>query len=202
MERELDKELFVFGLDWVEIFIAHPAVEVAQLREMLTHVGRQHGLNDDLAHALEVSPVHLLMPAATLVFRHQLERGRQVMILQHTAIVVPHRDLVDNAHQEGIVDTRVLEIVQSCADVAAHLLQIVQLNPIFHTPIHRKVVEGLADVGGMRLIVISYSFVACAQFSNEAHQTCEVYVATAYKTMFGENPGQYHDQLVIIRILP
>lgn len=175
---------------------------MAQLREVLIHVGRQDGLNDDLAHALEVSPVHLLLPAATLVFRHHLERGRQVMVLKHAVIVVSHCNLIVHAHQEGIVDTWMLKIVQSCADVAAHLLQIVQLNPIFHTPIHSKVVEGLADIGGMRLIVISYSLVSCAQFPNEAHQTCEVYIATAYKTVLGENPGQYHDQLVIIRVLP
>ena len=81
MEREFDKQLFVFDLDWIKVFVSHSAVQMAQLREVLAHVGRQHGLNDDLAHALKVSSVHLLLPAATLVLRHQLEGSSQMMVL-------------------------------------------------------------------------------------------------------------------------
>ena len=122
VEREFDKQLFVFDLDWIKVFVSHSAVQVAQLGEVLAHVGRQHSLNDDLAHALKVSSVHLLLPAAALIFRHQLEGGSQVMVLQHTVIIVPHRNLIVHTHQEGIVDPWMLKIMQSCADIAAHLL--------------------------------------------------------------------------------
>ena len=49
------------------------------------------------------------------------------MVLQHACIVVSPGYLIIHVDQEDIVDTRVLEIVQSSRDQATHLLKVVQL---------------------------------------------------------------------------
>ena len=73
VEHETDEQFFVLRFRRVKLLVPHPTVQVAQLGEVLRHVRRQHCLNDHLAHALEVSTRHFLLPVATLVFRHQLE---------------------------------------------------------------------------------------------------------------------------------
>jgi len=38
MEHEFDQKLFVLGVLWIEIFIAHSAAQMSKFNEMLTHV--------------------------------------------------------------------------------------------------------------------------------------------------------------------
>lgn len=128
---------------------------------MLCHVSLKNSLYNDMANAFEISTSHFDLPVAALILSHELEGRGQVMVLQHAYIIMPNCYLIICSDQEGIGDAGVLKIVQGSTDVATHLLQVVQLNFIFDTTIHCKVVECLADISGVRLVVICYTLVAC-----------------------------------------
>lgn len=202
VEHEADEELLIFGTHRVEVIVSHPTVQVTQLRKVLRHVSCKYCLNDHLPDSLEVSARHAHLPVAILVARHQLERCRQMVILEHAHIVVPHRNLVVHVNQEDIVDAWVLEIVQGCTYVTAHLLEVVKFNLIFDSTIDSKVVKGLADIRSVRLVVVSDNLVPSCQTSHEAHEVCKVYVAASDQAVLGENPGQDHCEFSVVRVLP
>lgn len=97
MEHKLDEKFLVLAIDLIKVEVAidiRDGFDLAQLHKMLRHVRRQHRLNDDVPAALEILAVHIDGPIARLVFGHERESCRQMVILQHADIVVPHRYLI------------------------------------------------------------------------------------------------------------
>lgn len=185
MEHEADKQFFVFRVVRAEIFVSHPTIQVAQLSEMLRHVSRHHCLYNDMADTFEIGTTHSDLPGAVLVLCHELERGCQVMVLQNAHIVMSYRYLIIHIDKEGVGYTWVLEIVQRCTDIATHLLKVVELNSIFDSTVNCEVVECLADICGVRLVVVCDGLIASCQIPYEAHQVGEVYVTAANQSMLG-----------------
>ena len=94
---------------------------------MFSHVCGENSLDDHVSSALEVRSTHLDCPITMHVFTHQLERGCQVMVLQHAYVVVPHSYLIIHHDKEGVIDSWVLVIVHGSRYETAHELEVVQL---------------------------------------------------------------------------
>lgn len=94
------------------------------------------------------------------------------------------------------------KIMKRRTNIAAHLFEIVKLNSIFDSTVHREVVESLADVSRMRLVVISDLFVPSSKASDEAHKCREVNVAAADQPMLRQHPWQNCRELIRISKLP
>lgn len=92
------------------------------------------------------------------------------MVFKHARVIMPHCDLIINADEEDIIDTWMLEVVETGGDKAAHLLQIVKLHLLLHTTFCDEVVKGLANVSCVRLVVIRNVLVAISETTQEVHQ--------------------------------
>ena len=54
MEHELDEELFVLSIGWIEIFVGYARADLAKLLKVLSHVCRQHSLDYDMTSTLVI----------------------------------------------------------------------------------------------------------------------------------------------------
>ena len=115
MEHELDEEFFVLAVDFVEIELTidiSDCLDLTELAEVLGHVRGQDSLDDDMAASLEVLVRHVDCPIAGFILCHECKCCRQMMVLQHTDIVVSHGNLVIHVDQKDVVDAGRLEVVQ------------------------------------------------------------------------------------------
>ena len=177
VEHKLNEELLILAIDFVEVEITvdiGDSLNLTKFDEMLGHVRGEDRLDDDVPAALEILAVHIDGPIARLIFRHERESSRQVVILKHADIVVPHGNLIIHIDQEDVIDTGVLEIMQSCANNATHLLETIELELVFHATFGHKVVESLANVGSMRLVMVSNALVTCGEIPYETHEFIEI----------------------------
>ncbi len=62
VEHELDEELFVLGLLWVELLIHDSTAQVAQLYEVLRHVRSEDRLDYYVPYSFEAFSVHVDCP--------------------------------------------------------------------------------------------------------------------------------------------
>ena len=125
MEHELNEELFVLGLHFVEVELTIDVSErfdLAKLNEMLCHVSSQHCLNDNMSASLKVLSRHMDGPVAGLVLGHEGEGGGEMVVLEHADIVVSHCNLIIHVDEEDVIDSGVLEVVKRRRNDAAHLL--------------------------------------------------------------------------------
>ena len=79
-----------------------------------------------------------------------------------------------------------LEVVQSCANYATHLLQAIQLELVLHAALGHEVVESLADVGSVRLIMVSDALVSGGQLPHEAQKFIEFDVVSRHQPMLSK----------------
>ena len=96
-----------------------------------------------------------------------------MVVLEHADVVVADRHRVIHIDQEWRGDTWVLVVVKGCRDIAGHFLKVVKLKFLFHAARVNEVVKGLADIGGVRLVVVCDGLVALGQNPNEVYQSCE-----------------------------
>ena len=112
-----------------------------------------------------------------------------------------HSHLIIHTDKERTGDTRVLKVVQGCRDQTAHVLQIVQLKLVLHSTADSEVIEGLADIGRMRLIVIRDVLVSVGESFHEGHQPAELEFARADQALLGEDVGEQRLKLFALRVL-
>ena len=177
VEHKLNEELLILAINFVEVeitvYISY-GLHLAQLDEMLSHVRREHRLNDHVSTSFEIVAVHVDRPIARLILGHETEGSRQVMVLQHADIIMPNCNLIIHVDKEDVIYSRVLEIMQSCAYNATHFLQAIQFEFVFHAALSHEIVERLADVGCMCLVMISYAFITGGQMPDKAHKFIEI----------------------------
>ena len=109
-----------------------------------------------------------------------------MMVLKHAYIVVPHGNLIIHVDKEDVVDAWVLEVVQGRGNYAAHLLEAVQLELVFHATLSHEIIKRLADIRSVRLIVISYTFISRGKMSHEVHQFIEIDIIGRYQAMLSK----------------
>lgn len=105
------------------------------------------------------------------------------MALQHADIIVSDGQKIIHISQESIVYTGMLIVMKSRRYQATHFLQVVHLQPCFHTWASYEVVEGLTDICRVRLIMVCDKLVAGSDRSKEVHHAIEINLARAYQSM-------------------
>ena len=70
--------------------------------------------------------------------------------------------------------------MQSCANYATHFFKAIQLELVLHAALGDEVVESLADVGCVRLVMVSYALVAGGEVPHEAHKFVEIDVVSGH----------------------
>ena len=196
MEHELDEELFVLSISWIEIFIGCARADLSKLHKVLGHVCCQHSLDYDMASTFIVLCGHVNRPVTLGVLFHDLERRSQVMVLQHASIVVPDCLFIIHIDKEDGVDTRMVVIVQGSGYQAACLLQVVKLKEVFQATFDREVVESLADISRVRLVVISDALVSHCQSLYEVDEIVEVKPVVSNEVMSRQDKRKHCLQLV------
>ena len=79
-----------------------------------------------------------------------------------------------------------LEIVQGSANYATHFLQAIQFQFVFHAPFGHKVVESLANIGSVRLIMVSDALITGGEMAHEAHKFIEIDVVSGHEPVFSK----------------
>lgn len=90
---------------------------------MLREVGREHIIDQNFAEAVLVLFGHVLEDVV-LLFLHDLEGERAVVVLEHALIVVDERLARADGHHEGVVESGVANVMDGCADEESDRLQL------------------------------------------------------------------------------
>jgi len=128
MEHDLGELVFEFDVAHVELLAEHVAVELTNGLEVVRHVRSKDGTNHLSSDLLVGFRVEMPHPVDLLLRGHQFETSRDVVVLEHTLIIVSNGCAVAHLCQEDVVDTGMLVVVATGRNQVRHQLDLVELT--------------------------------------------------------------------------
>ena len=116
MEHQPNEIMLILIVRYVEVFREHVALEVTNSFEMVLHVSRQYcsdHVSPNLLIRLAGEP---RKPVEFWTRSDKVKSSSDVMVLEHTGVIVAQSYLVSDLREEDVIDSRMLIVVADCSD--------------------------------------------------------------------------------------
>mmetsp|Transcript_17852 Transcript_17852/g.45036 ORF Transcript_17852/g.45036 Transcript_17852/m.45036 type:complete len:603 (-) Transcript_17852:971-2779(-) len=178
----------------------HLGLEHAVDGKVLLHVRRQHHVDDLLADHLAHLVRHL-GHEVVLVAVHELEGGRQVVVLHGRAVVVQHGQRVAHADEVVVVHALVLVVVDDGRQVARHQRRLVAVPVVDEAAADDQHVQRLQHVRRVDAVVVRVVGVPVLNLHQELDQLVLVQPPLVHDLAALEQRKRQHGQRPPIRHL-